>query len=80
MTKTKKKNANATAKKGNDSPLLALLKKRKCCGVPMSLYEFYSQGTDSNTAVCKLCGNYVKVETGQLDEEEVEGLDEDDDG
>jgi hypothetical protein len=77
MTKTKKKMAK---KKDNDSPLIALLKKRKCCGVSMSMYEFYSQGTDSNTAVCKLCGNYVKVETGQLDEEEVEGLDEDDDG
>ena len=60
------------AKKEN--PYLKLLKAEKCCGKRMKMNSFYSQGTETNTAFCKVCGSYVTVETGEMDEEELDDL------
>lgn len=49
-----------------------ILGQQKCCGKAMKVNNFYSQGTDTLTAVCKTCGSYTSIEFGQLDEEEME--------
>ena len=54
----------------NYKQALNILGQQKCCGKLMKVNEFYSQGTETITAVCKKCGNYTSIEMGQLDEEE----------
>jgi hypothetical protein len=52
-----------------EAAMRKLLKGQVCCGKVMKINEFYSQGTETVTALCNECGNYVSIETGELDEE-----------
>ena len=51
-----------------------ILAKERCCGRDMSIDSLYLNGTERITAVCRKCGTYVCVETGQFDEEELQKM------